>query len=136
MTINQFGTKSQTHYTSSRSTPTTKTTITGTKTRPTTAAQPMPTQIGPIYNIVAVININQETPSIYKDILAIILDSGAPLSVCPHSRFNDGYDGGSRETICQRDWRRPQHQRLRGDDNGHRQDHHASEVLWPMCIHH
>eukprot|EP00971_Amphidinium_carterae_P158354 3139237-Amphidinium_carterae.1 len=45
-----------------------------------TPSQPMPTQIGTLYNMGAVININEKTPQTHKEFWAIILDSGAAVS--------------------------------------------------------
>eukprot|EP00971_Amphidinium_carterae_P343928 6483981-Amphidinium_carterae.2 len=41
--------------------------------------------MGTLYNVGAVINMNEKTPETYKELWAIILDSGAALSVCPQS---------------------------------------------------
>eukprot|EP00971_Amphidinium_carterae_P109262 2163655-Amphidinium_carterae.1 len=49
-----------------------------------TPAQPAPTQMGTLYNVGAVININEQAPS-YKELWAIVLDSGAAVLVCPQS---------------------------------------------------
>eukprot|EP00971_Amphidinium_carterae_P053681 1057479-Amphidinium_carterae.1 len=50
-----------------------------------TPSQPMPTQIATLYNVGAVININEKTLQTYKEFWAIILDSGAAVSICPTS---------------------------------------------------
>eukprot|EP00971_Amphidinium_carterae_P350969 6491834-Amphidinium_carterae.1 len=95
-----------------------------------TPAQPMPTQMGTLYNVRAVINVNEETPQSYKGFRAIILDPGtavsvSPQSFCPHVMTED--TGRQYVTVS------GEGLNIEGDDNGHRQDHLASQVHCGQC---
>eukprot|EP00971_Amphidinium_carterae_P350777 6491735-Amphidinium_carterae.1 len=85
----------------------------------------------------AVINVKEETPSSYKELWAIILDSGAVVSVCPqsflpHVPMTPMTEEARRQYVTVTG--RPQHQWLEGNSNGHWTDHLASEAHSGQCV--